>query len=319
MIENSGTPADTQAALDTDSSFVDLDADTGASEANAETGDEIEDGDAPTDVGEPDDGDTDDKIEDAEAPAKDADAKDEGEDEDDGEDEPEPEADKKKKLSGSQRQKARIAHLEAQLEAATKAASGLPVGDAAALAAAVEKEIGPAPKESDYENFLDFERDRTAYELDKRQVTRALKSKATDAASARDAAHAEKQSQLMADHGERLKALEKALPGSRDKVAAIAKLPVQGHVAELILDSDKSALLALHIAETPSKLEELNGMSEARAAREIGRLEAKLSLPKPKTATKAPAPLGTVRGAATAANPDAQLSSWLSKTYGAGR
>jgi molecular chaperone GrpE (heat shock protein) len=52
------------------------------------------------------------------------------------------------------------------------------------------------------------------------------------------------------------------------------------HVAAIILESDKSALLKYHFASNPRKLAEINSMSPLSAAREIGRLEASLSSPK---------------------------------------
>jgi hypothetical protein len=52
----------------------------------------------------------------------------------------------------------------------------------------------------------------------------------------------------------------------------------------------------------------------------MGRLEATLKLPEPKTVTKAPKPL-TERKGGTASTPSQEgvLSSWLDKTYGKNR
>jgi hypothetical protein len=73
------------------------------------------------------------------------------------------------------------------------------------------------------------------------------------------------------------------------------------HVIEEIRDSEKGPLLAYQLAKTPGLVEQLNAMSPRDAAREIGRLEARASLPKPRTLTQAPAPLTPLKGGAAAA------------------
>lgn len=210
-----------------------------------------------------------------------------------GEDEPEPEEKPKKKLSGSERLKRRIAFLEAELAERRPA----PVADGDALARAVEAEIGAPPQEQDFEgDYLAFERALTVYETEKRIVARDVKRQlATQQARAQEAAH-----ETIADHMDRLEELEKAAPGSKEKLAKAAKsgLAPSDAVANLVLESDKSAHLAVHLAENPTLLDRLNRMSPMQANREIGRLEARLSSPPPRKATQAPKPVAPVKGAA---------------------
>jgi chaperonin cofactor prefoldin len=102
-----------------------------------------------------------------------------------------------------------------------------------------------------------------------------------------------------------------------DQVLAKGTAPVARHVGELVIESDKAALLQYHLAQRPDLVAELNSLSPRDAARRIGRLEARLSLPTPKTATKAPPPPKTEpRGGATPRNHDADLDAWLTKQYG---
>jgi hypothetical protein len=177
--------------------------------------------------------------------------------------------------------------------------------------AAVEAEIGAPPKEADYSDFLAYERALTAYETEKRIVTRELKKEAGKAEHVDRTRHAE----MVEDHADRLDDLEKRLPGSKAKIGA-ATAPVAPHVAGLLLESDKSAHLQLHLVERPEKLAELNRLPPVQAAREIGRLEARLSLPKPRTETKAPPPVRSPKGGAAPSSPDAELTAWLTKQYG---
>lgn len=80
------------------------------------------------------------------------------------------------------------------------------------------------------------------------------------------------------------------------------------HVIEEIRDSDKGPMLAYHIAKVPGLAAELNALSPRDAAREIGRLEARVSLPQPKKQTQAPAPLSAIKGGASPSKDPASMS-----------
>lgn len=71
------------------------------------------------------------------------------------------------------------------------------------------------------------------------------------------------------------------------------------HVARRLHKAgEKGPMLAYHLAKNPELTDELNSMSAEDAAAEIARLEAKTSLPQPRTQTKAPAPLAGLKGGA---------------------
>lgn len=218
------------------------------------------------------------------------------EDENEGNDDDKP----KRRRTGSERLKRRIASLEAELRNRTSVPAA---GDEAAISRAVEERIGKPPKQEDYTDYLEYERAATAYELDKRQATREVRSEASQA-HARQEEHFQ---DLVADHKDRLNALEKVLPGARKTIQSLNQ-EISPGVGTLILESEKSALIAFHLAKNPEKLAELNGMSERAAAREIGRLEARLSLPKPKTSTSAPPPVTPPRGSAAPAKDPSKMS-----------
>lgn len=99
---------------------------------------------------------------------------------------------------------------------------------------------------------------------------------------------------------ERVAASLEALPDYAEVVGA-SDVPAAPHVLESILDSDSGPQLAYHLAKNPELAEQLNAMTPVQAAREIGRLEARLAQPKtettpPKRTTSAPAPINPVRG-----------------------
>ena len=301
-------PADTtipSSAPDSNEPF-DLDA---LAETTTNPAEQIEDADAPSEPEKPQ----------ADKPEAEPEKKDEAETEKDGEDEEETsEEPKPKKASGSARLKSRIAVLEAQL--AERDASRPPAAggvDAQKLDAAVVAEIGPPPKESDYADFLAFERALTAYESATISARMMIRRELAAETGRTERVARERTATVLAEHQERLDQLETALPGARKKIeTAGADLQVAPHVGQLVLESEKSAHLQLHLVEHPEKLAELNRMPPLMAAKALGALEARLSLPKPRTATNAPTPPKAVKGAASPSSPDADLSAWLKRKYG---
>lgn len=107
---------------------------------------------------------------------------------------------------------------------------------------------------------------------------------------------AEELKQRIPDYGESLAALE----------AAIGQFAP--HVVEELLDSEIGPLLAYQLSKNVKLAASLNSMSARDAAREIGRLEAKASLPKPKTTTQAPEPLKQPKGGASAPKDPEKMS-----------
>lgn len=83
-----------------------------------------------------------------------------------------------------------------------------------------------------------------------------------------------------------------------DAVVGGSDTPISNHVGEAIMESDRGPELVYHFAKNPDALQSLNGMTPVQAAREIGRLEATLSMktapvvPSKKLSTT-PAPAGT--------------------------
>ncbi|GLS44370.1 hypothetical protein [Methylobacterium brachythecii] len=225
-----------------------------------------------------------------------------GEAEDDGEPE------KPKKRSGIQRMQDKISRLEAELSDSRRAAPAA----GADRKALIEKEIGAPPKEADFDDFVAFEDAKAEYRIAKALADQRLKDQET--------ANTSRQARVQE---EMIEAFEDQKDAAREKIADFDKVlasaadrKIEKHVSELVLESEKGALLAYYLAKTPGKLEELNRMSPLKAARAVGALEHRLTLAKPKTATTAPAPAKPVSGSAKPASPDSDLDAWLAKKYG---
>ncbi len=214
----------------------------------------------------------------------------------------------KKRLSGSQRLKRERDALKAEVEALRSRA-----GDGEVSQAAVEKLIGKAPKEDDFKgDFLAYERALTVYEMRKANAEDRIREQSESAKSARQDAMRE----AAESHKERIDEFRSKVKDFDETMRGADKLKTAQHVEELILDSDKSAHLVYHLAKNPDRLARLNQMSERDAAREIGRIESRLSLPQPKKQTTAPKPVSTLKGGAAPTSHDADLDAYLKKTYG---
>lgn len=215
------------------------------------------------------------------------------EDGEDGDDDSE--GDKPKRPSRYQRLKrerdALVAKV-AQMESRPMAAAA---DDKSALDDLVRKEVGDPPKEDDYGgDWFAYERALTAYEADKRIATREIRRQAQNAQQT----HQSAQRELIQDYQDRQHEARAAITDFDEVIKGAANLKVSPAVGQLLLESEKSAVIEYHFAKNPALLDRLNAMSPLAAAKEIGRLEDRLSLPNPKTATKAAPPINAPKGGA---------------------
>lgn len=215
-------------------------------------------------------------------------------DEGDGGDDTDGEGDKPKRPSRYQRLKRERDALAAEISQLRNRPVAAAADDKAALDDLVRKEIGEAPKESDYpDDWFAYERALTAYETEKRIATRDIRRQAQEAQAASQR-HTET---IHQDFQDRQYEARKAI-SDFDQVVGAVQTPLTPHAIQLILESEKGAVIQYHLAKNPEALTRLNGMSPMAAAKEIARLEDRLSLPNPKTATKAAPPINAPKGGA---------------------
>lgn len=79
-------------------------------------------------------------------------------------------------------------------------------------------------------------------------------------------------------------------PDYTDKVLRNPALPITDTVADVLMDSDYGPQVAYFLADNPEVAMRLSRMNERQIAREVGRIEARLAMPAPKTPSKAPPP-----------------------------
>lgn len=111
----------------------------------------------------------------------------------------------------------------------------------------------------------------------------------------------EKQAQTLAAKTENFYEEAQKIPGFDRE--AFDELPLTRHIAEALIDSEAPAKLMAHMAANPDEVARIAGLSPARQAAEIGKLETKLaSAPKVSNAPAPIKPIGT-RGSATNSDP----------------
>lgn len=97
---------------------------------------------------------------------------------------------------------------------------------------------------------------------------------------------------------ERARALEDTHPGI-EKIIRSDDIPISPVMRDVLVESEKGPEVAFYLSanrEEAKRIFDLSKTSPLSAAKELGRLEVKLSLPKPRTETKAPPPPSTVSG-----------------------
>lgn len=209
----------------------------------------------------------------------------------------EPKAEKppapKKKATGSARLKARHAALIAENQT---------LKQQLADAEAQKDEKPPALEDFDY--------DEDAHRLALQEhTTRKVIREENATRDKADAERREQEATALAedDFSERIEAAKEIYD---DYDAAIGALKgslgengMNKSLAGLITDSDQGEIILYHLGKNPSKATRLNGMDVISAAKEIGSLEAKLSVPQTNKVSKAPPPVTPVKGGGSAPPP----------------
>lgn len=198
---------------------------------------------------------------------------------------------KRKKPSGSERAKRREEYLLNELRERERRLEEL---ERQAPKAGGEAK-DDAPKEEDFNgDWTAFVAAKAAHEaakavgktLDAREKS-DLDRRQADAKRERDIAHLE-----------RIEDARGVIADFDSVMATMKGVSIRDDVIEEIKASDKSPLLAYHLAKNPDKLRELNSMSGRELAREIGRLEGSIRMPAGKKQTTAPPPPSNLKGGA---------------------
>ena len=137
---------------------------------------------------------------------------------------------------------------------------------------------GVEPKEADFDDYNEYVAAKAVYTY--RKADSEAKAEAAKA-EAEAAAEADR-SVVNEDWREEVERAKARLPDF-EQVAFSA--PISDAVADLVMSSDMSTDVAYHLGENHAEARQLAQLVQVDAARELGRLEAKLSMPGPQPKT----------------------------------
>ncbi len=165
----------------------------------------------------------------------------------------------------------------------------------------------PEPIESSYEDYNAYIKDVASWQFRKEQANyeaNQSKQRAVDS-----------QAKMESDFNTRVResGIQEEHPDFYDQMKVVNLVP---GILEAVLTSEKGPELAIHLANNPDVMRDINTLPPLVAARKLGSLEAKLSGEvKKKTVSKTPEPLTTVNtdtNVTTDDNPK-DINEWMKK------
>lgn len=210
------------------------------------------------------------------------------------------EAEKKSRAAERrERHKAHIAQVKADAEAALEKAQQAEARKASILnAGAMDAE----PTERDFPDPLELSAARAIWKQDQRRAERFAKEaeKEADEARKQAATFQQQERQALRQSFEAQVEDAKTRYADYDAVARAPDVPVSDVMADLIVTSEVGPDVLYHLGQNRALAAQIAKLPLAEAARAIGRIEASLQAPKPRTETQAPNPIAPVRGSARA-------------------
>ena len=174
------------------------------------------------------------------------------------------------------------------------------------------REMGIAePKEAEFDDPLEFAAAKGAWRLH----SQGIQGQASRLTGQMDAIEAQQKGAEQAHLAALATAFKDAIPDVTarlpdfNQALSVATDPaiVSQELSVMILESDAAHDIAYHLGKNPDVARKLSAMNPVHAARELGKLEARLTEPKP--VTNAPDPYRPVRGVATTQAGDAKAMS----------
>jgi len=166
------------------------------------------------------------------------------------------------------------------------------------------------PKQEDYANYDDFLAAKTAHHslaaIDNRQK-RELEMEA-ERKAAEISSISEQEQREMAQNWADQAGEARSKYTDFDTVVTAEDLSITPSMARVIASSDLGADIAYHLGTNKAEAARIAQMSDLEMARNLGAIEARLSMPKVKTQTTAPDPVTPVRPKATATKDPSKMT-----------
>lgn len=146
------------------------------------------------------------------------------------------------------------------------------------------------PREQDFPDYSDYLRARDEFSREQ-----GRREASAEAEKQREAAERQRAQTAMQERARKFTEDGQAKYGDFFQVALNSdNFDPSPEVAQVILDSDRAVDVAYYIGKHPDVAERLEAMTPTQAAREIGRIEARLDQPTPKKPPAAPNPVKPV-------------------------
>ena len=173
------------------------------------------------------------------------------------------------------------------------------------------------PQEQDYQDPLEYVAAKAVWSAGQQLTQREAREigEAEEAARKRADTFGQQEQALIEQSWASHVSEAKARYTDFDAVALARDVPVSGDMARLIQTSDVGADVLYHLGQNKALSAEIAGMNPMDAARAIGRLEATIAAPRPRTSTNAPAPISPVKGSGTAMKDPTKMSFAEFKAY----
>lgn len=173
------------------------------------------------------------------------------------------------------------------------------------------------PQEQDYQDPLEYVAAKAVWSAGQQLTQREAREigEAEEAARKRADTFGQQEQALIEQSWASHVSEAKARYTDFDVVALARDVPVSGDMARLIQTSEVGADVLYHLGQNKALSAEIAGMNPMDAARAIGRLEATIAAPRPRTSTNAPAPISPVKGSGTAMKDPAKMNFAEFKAY----
>ncbi|MDE0590425.1 hypothetical protein OU789_10850 [Halocynthiibacter sp. C4] len=166
------------------------------------------------------------------------------------------------------------------------------------------------PKEADFQDYNEYLMATAAWQAGN-QFDQRQKAEIQREVQASNERAQQLQAQAKAEARENWEAQAteaKARYADFDAVVSAPDVMITNEMAQIIATSDVGADVAYHLGTNKALAAQIASLDPIEQAREIGRLEASISTPKPRTQSNAPEPISTVKAKATATKDPEKMS-----------
>lgn len=226
---------------------------------------------------------------------------------------PEGEGEDERKTEAAKRREREKAHKERLRQEAEEARTAAERAEARRLKIIEAGKTEKPPVETDFSDYAEYVAAKAVWTAEQRTTQRQAEAYGEEADAARQQAETIKAQEQQIAHQQWADKVSdaKSRYADFDAVALSNDVPITPQVAEMLMASDKGADLAYHLGKhkaVAAEIAALSRTSPVQAAWALGRIEATLSLPAPRTVSQTPDPIAPSRGKASAQPDPAKMS-----------